>query len=114
MNGDYEIGLLPDGDKLNDFFDANKDGDLEGEYSHEDSDPGTYNATENIYAGYAMGTLNVGKATVLAGLRIESTQIDYTGNEVVYDADGDYQATNKIESDDSYSHILQTCSCVTA
>jgi TonB-dependent receptor len=106
MNGDYEIGLLPDGDKLNDFFDANKDGDLEGEYSHEDSDPGTYNATENIYAGYAMGTLNVGKATVLAGLRIESTQIDYTGNEVVYDADGDYQATNKIESDDSYSHIL--------
>ena len=40
-----------------------------------------YEATENISAGYVMGTFNLGKLTAMTGLRIENTAIEYTGYE---------------------------------
>jgi TonB-dependent receptor len=106
MDGTYNIGPMPDADKLESFWDANKGGDLESEFSNEDSDPATYIAAEDIYAYYAMATLNVGKTMFLAGLRHEFTKTDYTGNTVVFDTAGDYESTQKVQKDSSYSHIM--------
>jgi len=108
MDGNYDIGFLPDGDKLRDFFNDNRDreGQLEGEYNNEDADPANYKAKEDVYAYYLMANLNVGKATFLAGLRHEFTKLDYTGNEVIFNEDGDYETTKELKGDDSYSHIL--------
>jgi TonB-dependent receptor len=106
MDGKYQIGPMPDAGKLEAFWDHYKDGNLEGEFSNEDSDPATYTAAEDIYAYYAMATLNVGNALFLGGLRQEFTKIEYTGNTVVFDSDGDYESTQKVSNDSSYSNLL--------
>ncbi len=106
LDGDYVIGPMADPDKLGRFYDTNKGNLLEGEFSHEDSDPASYTASEDIYAYYGMATLNVGKTMFLAGIRHEFTKTDYTGNEVIFDDNGDYEATNRVEADNSYSHVL--------
>ncbi|MBD3288528.1 TonB-dependent receptor, partial [candidate division KSB1 bacterium] len=106
MNGEYRIGPSVDGDKFRDFFEANRDGLLEGEINREDTDAANYEAKENIFAYYGMTTNNFGKLQVLAGFRHEITSIDYSGNEVLFDEEGDYVNTNAVQNDDSYSHFL--------
>jgi TonB-dependent receptor len=108
MDGDYDIGFLPDGDKWREFFENNRDrtGRLEGEFDHEDADPANYKAKEDVYAYYGMATLNFGKGMVLGGLRHEFTKTDYTGNIVTFNEDGDYESTQEVQRDSSYSHIL--------
>lgn len=106
MGGEYKLGPPIDGDKFRDFFKANKDGLLEGEINREDTDGANYEAKENIFAYYAMTTNNFGKLSVLAGFRHEITTIDYSGNEVLWDEEGDYLSTNAVQNDDSYSHFL--------
>ena len=106
--GDYRVGPSPDPKKVRDFFKANrdKDGKLEGEINREDSDGENYSATENIYAFYGMVTLNLSNLMVLTGFRTEMSTVDYTGNEVAFDEDGDYDKTTEVSNDDSYSHFL--------
>ena len=53
-----------------------------------------------------MTTLNFDKLMSLVGFRHEITSVEYTGNEVLFDADGDYESTAEVTSDDSYSHFL--------
>ena len=51
-----------------------------GKTLFEDYIPGNYEATEDIYAGYAMLNQNIGdKFYVLAGARLEKTSVKYTG-----------------------------------
>ena len=104
----YRVGPSADSKKMRDWFKAHRDvaGELEGEINREDSDAENYTATENVLAGYGMTTLNLGKLMVLAGVRLEMTTIDYTGNDVLFNVDGDYVSTTEISSDDSYSHFL--------
>ncbi len=106
LDGNYNFGPLLDFEKMEDFFNANKDGDLVGEISNEDSDAATYDATEDIYAFYLMTTINLDKLTILAGVRDEISKTDYTGNEVIFDDEGDYVETKKVSADKSHNHIL--------
>lgn len=106
LDGAYRVGPSADPDKVRSFFKANRDGLLEGEINHEDSDAENYEAKENIIAYYGMTTLNFDKLMVLAGFRHEITSIDYTGNEVLFNEDGDYESTQEVKNDDSYSHLL--------
>ena len=42
--------------------------------------PGNYSANENIYAGYVMADVSVSdKLSGIVGLRVEATNIDYSG-----------------------------------
>lgn len=106
MDGAYRVGPSVDPDKFREFFQANKDGLFEGEINHEDTDAENYTADESVYAGYGMTTLNFGNLMLLGGVRMELTKIDYTGNEVLFDDEGDYDRTDEITNDDSYSHFL--------
>lgn len=60
-------------------------GDLDAEGSFFDSNAEDFTIDEKILAGYAMGTFDLGKATVVAGVRIEDTQVDLQGNVVLED-----------------------------
>ena len=88
------------------FFDANKGKSLEGEILYEDSDGATYDATEDVYAFYGMTTLNFGNLMALAGFRNEMTKNDYTGHEVVFNEEGDYEGTTEITKTSDYNNFL--------
>ena len=47
-----------------------------------------YTASEDILAGYLMGTVDFGALRVIGGVRLERTDFDATGNEVDIDDDG--------------------------
>jgi TonB-dependent receptor len=105
LNDEYVFGPTTDYDKLEDFFNANKSS-FEGEWSFEDSDGGTYNATEDVYAFYAMTTINFDKLMLLVGVRDEITNTSYTGNEVIFDENGDYDHTNEVKADKNQNNLL--------
>ena len=112
MYGNYKIGKTQDPQKIRDFVEANKNGDLEGEFNHE-SDAEDYNATEDVYAGYVQFTTHFGDWMLLFGARDEYTKTSYTGYEVQFAAEddegeggGDYISTTELSNDNSYNHIL--------
>ena len=68
---------------------------------------GNYNTKENVYAGYIMTEQKVSSNfSVLAGLRIENTQISSTGNTVNYDEDGNYVDYQQTTVENNYTNYL--------
>lgn len=96
----YAVGSFMDPKFLGGLNFANsslfEESDLPEEYA-----PGNYNATENISAAYVMADHQLtDKFSAIAGLRLEHTAIDYTGNifniddETISPASGDQSYTN--------------------
>lgn len=106
LGGKYNLGSVPDPKKIESFFNQNKNGLLEGEVNREDTDGGSFDADEDIYAAYAMTTVNFDDLMLLAGFRYEMTGNKYNGNEVIFDDEGDYASTLKRSADNSYSNFL--------
>jgi len=106
LDGNYNFGPTINVDKMESFFNANKDGDFVGEIIIEDTDAATYDATEDVYAFYLMTTINFGNLTILAGVRDEISKTSYTGNMVIFDDQGDYVETNQVSADHSRNNIL--------
>ncbi|HEY9117355.1 MAG TPA: TonB-dependent receptor, partial [Roseivirga sp.] len=80
---------------LNNGFDVS---DELGEYV-----PGNYNATEDIFGGYAMADVQFNdKLSGIIGVRYEGTSIDYTGN--ILDVDNDQ--VSSATGDKSYGNFL--------
>jgi TonB-dependent receptor len=72
-----------------------------------EGDASNYDAKERVFAGYAMAELFLGpRLTLLPGVRVESTKVDYTGYEVLYDADGDYASTRPLTGGETYTQVL--------
>ncbi|MDT7832222.1 TonB-dependent receptor [Flavobacteriaceae bacterium S356] len=68
---------------------------------------GNFDASENVIAGYAMITQKLSSSTtLLAGIRLENTNIEGTGNIVNYDVNGDFQSVTTITDKNSYTNIL--------
>lgn len=108
LAGNYESGLFVTKEFLGEL-------DLTDRSSFEEEDvfdeyvPGNFTATENILGGYAMIEQTLGeKLLVLAGLRLESTSIEYTGNEFVIDEEGDPipDQIRSITNSDNYLNIM--------
>ncbi|MDX1636638.1 MAG: TonB-dependent receptor [Balneolaceae bacterium] len=96
------IGLFPDEDNLGTFWDRNRDRfELNEDDSIEDTETERYAAVEDTYAGYSMTTLRQGSVSGLLGFRYEYTTVDYEGNQVEFDENGDMlPVTNTIGSND--------------
>lgn len=60
-------------------------GDLQAEDSFFDSNAADYVINEDILAAYAMGTLDIGNARIVAGVRVENSNVDLQGNIVTED-----------------------------
>ena len=77
LAGPYDIGSFISREYLGDL-------DLEGAEFEKEQDlselAGNFNATENIFAGYAMIEQRFGsRLLMIAGVRLEQTNLDYTG-----------------------------------
>jgi len=84
---------------------------LDVDATHTRSDPNNYITTERIYAVYAMNTITFGRARLQAGVRIETTQSNFTGYHVTFgtvpDANGFlYQSTTPVLGDNLYANVL--------
>lgn len=75
-------------------------------FDHE-SDASDYDANERVFAGYAMAEIYAGqKLLILPGVRYESTKVDYTGYDVLFDEDGEYASTRPLTGGDTYGFFL--------
>ncbi|MEQ9315224.1 MAG: TonB-dependent receptor [Henriciella sp.] len=72
-------------------------GDLDEEGSFFDSNGEDYKIDEQILAGYGMGTFDIGNLTLVAGVRVEQTDVDLEGRVVLED---DLTATTSRFSND--------------
>ncbi len=70
------------------------------------SDPNNYHTIERIYAGYAMNTITFGRARIETGVRIETTQSQFTGYHVTFDSNGAYVSTTPVRGDNLYVNVL--------
>jgi len=107
--GRYRMGTITDWSRAMDWVQerfAAGELELDEDAFRIDSDPEDYDASETIGAGYAMGTLDLGQLTVLAGVRYEHTWADYEGNEVEFDETGAYVRTLPIQTDVSYGNLF--------
>jgi TonB-dependent receptor len=98
----YQVGVFPTGEFIGnlDLDNANL---FEGELLPGEFLPNNYTAEEMVSAGYAMWTQNLSKRfTVLAGLRVENTQIKYTGNEIL----DEEEFIGAVTSEDNYTNVL--------
>jgi TonB-dependent receptor len=79
---------------------------FEGERDPE-ANAANYDATEQVAAGYAMAQLSFGdRLTLVPGVRVEWTDVDYTGYRVEYDDGGDYVGTTPQDGTNSYATWL--------
>jgi TonB-dependent receptor len=65
-----------------------------------------YDITEKVSAGYLMGSADVGRATIIGGVRVEHTSSDFSAYDVVFvdgDLDGD---PAKVAGSKSYTNWL--------
>jgi TonB-dependent receptor len=74
--------------------------------TRERADAATYDAGESIVAYYGMGTFHRKYLTFLAGLRVERTETNFTGNEVLISDSGEYLQTNPVSGSSGYTNTF--------
>lgn len=65
-----------------------------------------YDASEYIYAGYGMATLELNRFTLLGGVRIEQTDATYDGHRVVFSRFDVFESSVDTSRSVSYTNIL--------
>lgn len=78
--------------------------ELDEDATNFDSLSEDYTIDETIIAGYGMGTFQLQDLTVVAGARIEATDISATGN--IFFEEGDPDEVGTRQYDDDYVHVL--------
>jgi len=105
--GGYRFGPKVDFGAANQFFSAN-----EGAFEVNDADTAAesfgvdFTVKEEITAGYFMGSVDVGRATIIGGMRVEHTKVDFRAFDVEFlDGDLDGEPT-PVEGSKSYTNWL--------
>lgn len=102
LAGDYRAGVFTRASFLG-GLDLGDDARFEREEVLDEFIPGNYDADERVTAGYAMLTRRMGdRLTVIAGVRVEDTDLDYRGFELNVDEE-EFSAT---EGSDRYTSVL--------
>jgi TonB-dependent receptor len=105
--GGYSLGSVVDFQRGYAFAEANRN-DFQDDINETrlEGDANDYIAREGVSAAYGMASVNVGRMTILGGLRFEHTNNDYSGNRLTFDQNGDYQATVPVEAKSSYGNLF--------
>ncbi|MEQ1472221.1 MAG: TonB-dependent receptor, partial [Candidatus Acidiferrum sp.] len=106
-SGNYSLPPFSDYNKILALLAANPTAlTLDANATHARSDPNYYHTTERVYAGYAMNTLNFGRARIQTGVRFETTQSNFLGYHVTFDTNGDYVSTDPVRGNNTYTNVL--------
>lgn len=106
----YTFGPLLEGETIVDFLRSHVDPEngfrVEPVTDDTDGLGGTYDASESIYAGYLMTTVNFDDLMVLAGVRAEITQTTYEGLDLLLDDDGQVVNSTPTSNDNDYTSFF--------
>ncbi len=106
-SGDYRLGPLADLDAILSFLGGHPGSTtLNVDSTRQRSDSNTYGAAERVTAAYVMNTIDLGRAHLQTGVRVENTHASYTGNVVVLNRSGRYVSTNPVSGDQQYTDVL--------
>lgn len=61
-----------------------------------------YSASEDVFSAYLMGSVDIDALRIVAGLRVEDTQFDTTGNQI----DEDLESVTSVSADNTYTDWL--------
>ncbi|MCZ8355388.1 MAG: TonB-dependent receptor [Cyclobacteriaceae bacterium] len=107
LDGKYLIRANADVQKVIDHFNANKNGyQLDTEEKQATEAVEAFNATEDVYAAYAMGKWQFKKLMLLGGFRFERTTVSYTSNQVFFDFEGDLDEVVPVAGGTDYNFLL--------
>lgn len=107
LDGEYQLNSALDVTKLISYFNQNPEQfELQIEDKAIDEALESYEATENVYAGYLMAKQQFSKLMLIGGVRYEYTKVDYQSKDVVIGADGDLDEIRPIEGTSDYGMIL--------
>jgi TonB-dependent receptor len=102
----YQVGTFATTEYLG-GLNLNDAAQFEAEDLPEEYLTANFDVDENVFSGYAMTSQQVTeKLNILIGLRLEHTNINSTGNEIIFDEDGDFAGSNSITDKNSYTNIL--------
>jgi|SRR6218665_602541 len=65
-----------------------------------------YDAIETVSSGYIMNRIQFNRWMLIAGLRVEHTNVDYAGNIILQDILGIWQSTTRTEKTTGYTKFL--------
>ena len=65
-----------------------------------------YDAFETVWSGYMMNRIQFNRWMLIAGLRIEHTDVDYKGNIILQDENGVWQSTTPSRKKTNYTKFL--------
>jgi TonB-dependent receptor len=101
----YEFGPKMNFGRLEDFYDGASAGfEANAPDTAAESFGVDYEIDEDVTAGYLMGTMELGRTTVIGGVRVEKTESDFTGYDVTF-VDDDVEVTGTSGSK-SYTNTL--------
>ena len=108
LAGDYVHGNFSDANFLG-SLDLDNPALFEKEDVVDEYLPGNFTANETVTSAYAMYSRDLtDQLFLLAGVRMENTAVDYTGNQLVLDEDGDLDNNQiqEISDSDNYTNIM--------
>ncbi len=106
-DGRYSLNGFHDPVAFREYFLSNPDNfELNETRTRSQSDPANYTVNETITSAYFMGDYTLDKWRILAGVRMEETEDEFTGKEVFFDDNGDYEKTIDTEGNRSYSNLF--------
>ncbi len=103
----YDIGPVPGAGEAESFENANRGNFVyDAGKSLARTEGANYGGSEKVYAAYGMQSVDVGRLNVLAGVRVEATRADYTGNVVQLDDNGKYLGSTPESGSHSYANVF--------
>lgn len=107
LDGRYTLGRPLYVSSFTRFFNANPglfELDVEGKAIDEALE--AFDATEKVYAGFLMARQQFRKLMLLAGVRYEKTNVEYSSKDVVIDGAGDLASIENVNGKSSYDFVL--------
>lgn len=102
--GRYDLNGFHDPVAFREYFLANQeDFSINETRTRSQSDPANYTVNETISSAYLMGDYIWDSWRILAGVRMEKTEDEFTGKEVFFDEDGKYTQTVDTEGGRDYT-----------
>ena len=105
LDGRYRLDRIPSLDSLKRVFSsAPTRFALDPDRTRGDTDPAIYEVSQHVSAAFAMASVGFGPTHLLAGLRVERTDNEFSANQVIFDDNGRYEATLPARADTSYTN----------